>query len=273
MVNARAVAGLGTLAVGLGIGAALVCSPGVARADDFQISIDGMDLFSTVGNTANAYSGSGDIAIAFGDGAYASSEGGTGDFALADGSGADALAGGFSGDTGNDHDTAIDIGTNTGGVEDGAYAGDDDLVGDNGLLTGSGDTAIDVGANTDGEEGSFAIGGNDDDARVVGDNSQSTANFGDHNIADVLGPDSIASAEDGNNNVAAVVDPSVTDGSSAYAGYGGNSDLSAVFGDGLSSTSATSVDNLYDIMTPAGDFPGSAAATGGGFLAEVLSLF
>src|ERR1700722_17337889 len=94
MVNSRGVARLGMLAVGLGIGAAVASTPGVARADDFQISIDGMDLFSTVGNTATAFSGSGDIAIAFGDGASASAVGGTGDFALAAGSDAEAGAGG-----------------------------------------------------------------------------------------------------------------------------------------------------------------------------------
>jgi hypothetical protein len=45
-----------------------------------------------------------------------------------------------------------------------------------------------------------------------------------------------------------------------------------VFGDGLTFNSATNGDFLYDIMTPAGDLPDSAAATGG-FLAELLSLF
>jgi hypothetical protein len=32
------------LAVGSGIGAALAATPGTASADDFQVSIDGMDL-------------------------------------------------------------------------------------------------------------------------------------------------------------------------------------------------------------------------------------
>jgi len=46
-----------------------------------------------------------------------------------------------------------------------------------------------------------------------------------------------------------------------------------VFGDGLSSTSATSGDYLYDILSPAGDLPGTAAATSGGLLAELLAVF
>jgi hypothetical protein len=70
-----------------------------------------------------------------------------------------------------------------------------------------------------------------------------------------------------------VFDPSGTDGSLALAGFSGDSDLSAVFGDGLSSSSALGGNFLYDILSPFGDLPGSAAATSGGFLAELLSLF
>src|SRR5260370_3641773 len=65
MTHATRIARLPGLAVGLGIGAALAATPGVASADDFQISIDGMDLFPTAGNTATATSGMGDFAIAF----------------------------------------------------------------------------------------------------------------------------------------------------------------------------------------------------------------
>ncbi len=94
---------MGMLAVGLGIGAALASTPQIASADpaadpfswadqvlsglpvpaadaaaplDMQISISGMDLFSTVGNTATATSGAGSIAIAIGDGANANASGG-----------------------------------------------------------------------------------------------------------------------------------------------------------------------------------------------------
>jgi hypothetical protein len=73
--------------------AALACSPGIASADssndwwatidnllgggglpavattlDYQVSIDGIDLLPTDGNTATANSGAGDFAIAIGDG-------------------------------------------------------------------------------------------------------------------------------------------------------------------------------------------------------------
>ncbi len=90
---------MGMLAAGLGISAALASIPPVASADtaadpyswldqalsglpapaadaaaplDMQISLSGMDLFSTIDNTATANSSFGDIAIAFGNGANAS---------------------------------------------------------------------------------------------------------------------------------------------------------------------------------------------------------
>jgi hypothetical protein len=89
MVNARGLTRLGMLAVGLGIGATVASTPGIASADslDFQISIDGYDLLPTADNSATATSGMGDFAIAFGAGATATATGGTGDFAMADGSG------------------------------------------------------------------------------------------------------------------------------------------------------------------------------------------
>jgi hypothetical protein len=303
MVNSRGLARLATVAVGLGIGVAVASTPGVARADDFQISIDGMDLFSTTGNTASAYSGSGDFAIAYGDGAIASAQGGTGDFALAYGSGAYAGAGGIGSDTGADDDTAIDIGTNTGLRDDGAFAGNGDLdglgggtgsgdtaidIGNNtgtvdgsfagagGLVEGSGngngDTAIDVGNNTGGYGGPWAVDGNDNYAGVFGDDTGdegAVAGTGDGNIAEVVGLNNYADAVEGNNNIAYVFDPSGTDGSEANAGYNGSSDLAAVFGDDLSSTYTQGHSDWFDILTPSGDFPGSV----GPLLAELLSLF
>jgi hypothetical protein len=109
MAKARGLARLGMLAVGLGVGATVASTPGIASADslDFQISIDGYDLLPTADNSATATSEMGDFAIAFGNGATATATGGTGDFAMADGS--DAVAG-----TGGNSDTAIDIGNNTG---------------------------------------------------------------------------------------------------------------------------------------------------------------
>ena len=106
-MTARGFARLGMFA--LGVGAAVVCTPGIASADglDFQISIDGYDLFPTTGNLATATSSLGNIAIAFGDGAHATTGDGTGQFAFADGTNAFAGAGG-------NYDTAIDIGNNSG---------------------------------------------------------------------------------------------------------------------------------------------------------------
>ena len=44
MTRATRIGRLAGRAVGLGIGAALAGTPGTASADDFQVSIDGMDL-------------------------------------------------------------------------------------------------------------------------------------------------------------------------------------------------------------------------------------
>ena len=134
MVNARRLAQLGMLAVGVGIGSAMAATPGIASADnsqvdslidpsglfaaadpaqslDFQISIDGMDLFPTAGHSAIAISGTGDMAIAFGAGSQAIADGGYGDFATADGTDAFAEAGdGGGGTTGNNFDFANCVG-------------------------------------------------------------------------------------------------------------------------------------------------------------------
>jgi hypothetical protein len=316
MVNARGFARFGVLAVGLGIGAAVASTPGVAWADDFQISIDGMDLFPELGNTAFAKSGIGDIAIAYGNNAYATAWGGTGDFALASGSQAYAAAGGQTGDTGADDDTAIDIG-NRSDISVGAAAGNADTVGATDGGTGSGDTAINIGNDTglysgvfagaggifgatgNGNDdtaiavgnnsgidtGAYAVDGNDNYASYFGDQSNDYASaftgYGNNNIAEADGPNSTADADGGDGNSAYVFDPFGTDGSQALAGEGnvaqigevGNYDQSAVFGDDLVSSHATYGNFLYDILSPAGDLPGSAATTSGGFLAELLSLF
>ncbi len=97
MKHATRIGRLAGLAVGLGIGAALAATPGVASADDFQISIDGMDLFPTAGNTATATTVAGEfgLAIAMGDGASATAVDGSGNYAFADGAGSTADVGGF----------------------------------------------------------------------------------------------------------------------------------------------------------------------------------
>ena len=78
---------------------------------NLAISFDGMSLCRTA-TRRPPQSGEFGLAIAYGDGACATAEGGTGDYALADGAGAIAAAGGIAGSTGNDFDSAIDIGNN-----------------------------------------------------------------------------------------------------------------------------------------------------------------
>jgi hypothetical protein len=217
-MNARGLGRLGGLAVGLGIGAALAATPGTASADDMQISIDGMDLFPTAGNTATATSGMGDIAIAIGNGSTADAFGGTGDFALADGTNSDAGAGGtgpFGALGTGSNDSAIDIGNNT-GTQNGAEAG-----------AGNNDIAIDFGNNTGSLNGPLAGNlGNNAFAIDVGNN---TGNF----LGPSAGTFDLASIF-GNNDI-------------AFAGSPGNFDLAAVFGDMLNAT-ATGGNFLVDIL-------------------------
>jgi hypothetical protein len=298
MLNARHITRIGMLAAGLGIGAALAVTPasadsstdlwsdlvgglslptaGAPSALDFQISIDGQDLFSTVGNEATATSGSGDIAIAWGNGATASATGGTGDFAYAHGSNAFAAAGGVGTDTGADHDTAIDIGNNdtlaAGTMPDGATAGNADLVGFSGGATGINDTAIDIGNNTgyDGDgsyDGAFAGAaplfggeagtGNGDTAIDVGNNSGtdngSFALLGNDNYAGDSGSNTGvnegAFAASGNDNTA-VADTDYTNYAKVFAGDGDH--------------------NYADVVGPENSF---AVAGGGNDAALVLDPF
>src|SRR5271166_4780063 len=239
MANARGCGRLGLLAVGLGIGAALATIPRTASADsstdwlssidnllgglsipaampsalDVQISIDGMELFSTAGNTATATSGTGDIAIAVGNGSIADATGGTGDFALADGTNSDAGAGGtgpFGGDGIGSNDIAIDIGNNNGS-----------LLGAN-AIGGDNDTAILFG-NLTGNFAGVEAGnpGNSDFALAIGNET-----------GDNLGANASPSA--GSFDFAGVFGNNDT----ATAGSPGDFDLAAVFGDGLNATAS-----------------------------------
>jgi hypothetical protein len=214
------------------------------------------------------------------------------------------LVGNTSGGTGS-YDTAIDIGNNTADTatgssgDDGAFAGAGGLFLDN-PGNGDHDTAIDIGNNSGDHDASLAINGNGNyvsesgnnlgfgegpvahygnDNIVVADTSYN-ANYdnpisesGNDNYVYVLGPEnSTASVLAGDSNIAYVLDPFGSTASYADAGYGGNSDLAAVLlTDG--SATATAADNLYDVVTAAGNEAGTAASTSGGFLAELLSLF
>jgi hypothetical protein len=306
MVNARGVARLGTLAVGLGIGMAVATTPVAAVADssadwakdlfggaalpapsmpdvNLAISIDGYSLVSE--GTASAASGKGDFAIAYGDGASASAEGGNGDFAFADGSDALASAGGVSTDTGANNDTAIDIGNNT-GFDDAARAGNSDLDGGTDGGTGSGDTAIDIGNNSAFFDGSNAgagglVGGvgngNGDTAIDVGNNTGDVggpwAIAGNDNYAGAFGDDTAgndgAVAGDGDSNIAEAV------GLNTYAfADGGNSNVAYVFdpfGTGVGSEADAGAYGNSDLGVVFGDGLTSTSATGGDYLYDILS--
>jgi hypothetical protein len=317
--NVHGMARLGVLAVGLGIGAAWVHTP-LASADtssndaastidsllsgaspaaspmDFQISFNGTDLFSTAGNEASAFTIAGQygLAIAFGDGATAYAEGGTGDYALASGTNANAEAGSLaSGATGNNFDTAVDIGNN--GPDDltnnvGAYAGNGSLqYGGSDAGTDSNDSAYDFGNNSAGvsQSGAFAgyyIGqsGNGDTAYDAGNNSGSIydgalAVAGNNNYASDSGNNTagydFAYAANGNNNTA-IADTSYSIISKDVDAYNGNGNYAYVDGPANSTATADGGGDVAYVTDPFGaaGSPDSAVA-GNGFandLAEVL---
>ena len=249
MVNSRSIARLGTLAVGLGIGAALAHTP-VASADtsndwlsavdsllsgaspaadpaavtDFQISFNGTDLFPTLGNeaTATTTAGTFGLAIASGDGAKAVAEGGFGDYALASGTNALAEAGSTTaGATGFNFDSAVDIGNNAtggGGVPDGAYAGGASLIGLTDSGVSSSDSAIDIGNNTaaGGQSGAFAGDGLLTDATGAGKGDTA------YTFGNTSGSDDGSAAVGGNNDYASSSGSETGSGDGAFATAGNN---------------------------------------------------
>jgi hypothetical protein len=255
---------------------------------------------------AVAYDGTGDYALADGTRAYADAGGQTGanyDTAIdignntvptvgsADGAyaGAGALDGGVG--TGS-YDTAIDVGNNTDTMangDDGAYAGAGGLVGYTG--DGNHDTAINVGNDSGVGANATAVQGDYNSASDYGNNTGNSffsafAGIGNGDSATAVGNNTVASAGGylydtsltGNNDVANAFDPFGTLGGEATSGASstasGNWDLAAIFGvDGASANSATGADYLYDIVTALGNESGAAAATSGGWLSELLSLF
>jgi hypothetical protein len=317
--SVQGMARLGVLAVGLGIGAAWAHMP-LASADtsnnwlsavdgflsgaspaasptDFQISFNGTDLFSTVGNEASAYTVAGQygLAIAFGNGATAYAEGGTGDYALASGTDANAEAGSLaSGATGNNFDTAVDIGNNGSGyLQDnaGAYAGNGSLqyLGTD-AGTDSNDSAFDFGNNSAGatNTGAFAgyydgTSGNGDTAYDAGNNSGgglydgAFAVAGNNNYASDSGNNSAgfdyAFATAGNNNTA-IADTSYSTIGKDVVADTGNGNYAYVYGPDNSTATADGGGDVAYVSDPFGaaGSPDSAVA-GDGFsndLAEVL---
>jgi hypothetical protein len=236
---------------------------------------------------ATAY-GTGNTAIADGDGAASFANAGTGDYALADGINAEAGAGGVSGDTGGNYDTAIDIGNNDAtpiGAADGAFAGNADLEEPAGIGTGSYDTAIDIGNNTNdggfnGSDGAFAgagglIGehgdGNNDTAIDIGNNSGlqngSDAAEGNGNYASETGSttgyDEDTIAGFGGDNNTAVDDASYTANESYVIAGNGNDNYASVLGPENSTASASGDSNIAYVLDPFGSTASDATSGDG----------
>jgi hypothetical protein len=241
MGNVRGIARLGTLAVGLGLGAAWAHTP-VASADsstdwlssidsllggsalpapssglDLAISFDGYSLFQDGSATADTTTGDYSLAIAVGEGAGAYAYGTEGS-AYADGIDADAISAGGTGDMADAE-----------GTEAVAWAGgqDSDTGADD-------DTAIDIGNNASTGIRDGALAGNADlnDATASGTGSHDTA------------------IDIGNNTD----DGSLGGYDGAFAGAGG---LTGGSGDGNN-------DTAIDVGNNSGDQDGSQALDGNG---------
>jgi hypothetical protein len=220
MANARGFGRLGMLAVGLGFGAAVASTPGIASADtpatdpfswlagldpgeaaalpaaspfDLDISVDGFTLLD-LGTGASATSGMGDIAIAVGTGASATSGGasllgislgsGFGDVAFAEGTNSTADAGVLGG---ANFDFVFANGANSfANAELGANL---DIVG-----------AVGTGSNAE-----VALGDTFDTAFADGTNSNASIGLGSNDLALANGTDSNATAGVGNGDFASAV--------------------------------------------------------------------
>lgn len=250
---------------------------------DYQVSISGMDLFPTADNTATATSGTGSIAIAIGDGSVANASGGslgsdfgTLDFAFADGTNSYANT-----SLGAYLDSAIADGTGSYATVGLGASLDNAIAVGTGSYADVGIVANDDTAFADGT-GSYAdaFAGNNDAATAIGDASRATASVGNQDVASaVSGGDANASGllttaiASGTNadaqtfglsdlasaiNTGSAFDQASANGffdtaevfgtgSSALAGFGGSSDLAAVFADMLDAN-ATGANFLIDIL-------------------------
>jgi hypothetical protein len=258
IVNARRIARLGVLAVGLGIGAAVAAAPGSAWADsstdwlssvdnllvgaipaadtsdvNMAISIDGVTVLQE--GSAQAYSGSdGDIAMATGadDTAYAY---GTDNYA-------DVL--------GTD-DTGI-----AGGTTAASATGS---TGDNAFIDGNNDYAFAGGTN--GVDDGAEIFGNNDGAEA----GSSAAGNGSYDVAYVEGSD-LGNANATGASYLVDILKAYGDSSTDAAAANGSS-----LGDLLSSTDAAGGGNLLTDLVSL--FDPAAAADSGNFLTDLASLF
>ncbi len=226
---------------------------------DYQISIDGFDLFPTAGNTATATSGMGDVEIAFGSGSDAVAEGGFGDFASADGPGGLAIAGDeVPGDTGNNFDFASATGNGSNAVAGNPVGQFPDTTGssfDFASTDGASSDAL-AGFNGSGDSAS-AIGQNVESIASASANAADPANFDSTSILGNLStPTTVvseaiagggSSALGGSGDSAFVLDPFGMFGSEAVAGLASNFDLAGALTDGVAAT-ATGSNFLVDIL-------------------------
>lgn len=294
---------LGMLAGGLGIGAVLASTSGTASADpstdplswidqllgglsvpasatasplDMQISINGTDLFSTVGNTATATSGAGSIAIAIGDGADANASGGPGgselgilDFAFADGTDSSSDVG-----LGADLDSAIAYGTGSqANVGLGSSLDNATALGTNSFaqvgIGGNLDTAFADGTG----DYSLAGIGNDDHAIAIDTGSSATAGAGYHDLAVASGGGDAISGllhstafADGTNSDAEASGAETTaiaTGGNAEAQANYISDIAAIFNTGSAFDEATAAGGVHDVAEIIGTGSTAVAGLGG----------
>jgi hypothetical protein len=270
--------------------AALLPSSTDAAADsslfNIDISYNGQDVFHMGDATAN--SGTGDLAIAYGDGSTADAGYGTAlgglslagqhDSAFADGAGSTAIAGGGDGDSATATDGATAYSglfegsgvAATGGADDTATASGAgslaDAFGqsDNSATASDGATA-DSGFTYSAAGHALSVGGIGDSATASGADSSAIAAIGNSDSATVYGTDSSATAGFGSGDTADVFGNSST----ALAGGTsdvpvGDNDLAAVFGSDLSALAGpgsgvtdiepSSFADLASILTPSDDF-------------------
>ena len=293
MVNARGIARLGMLAVGLGI-AAVAATPGIAAADtpadpvsfssinlgdlfpaadaapssalDLDISVNGHTLLD-LGTGATATSGTGDVAIAFGSGGTATAEGGFGDFALADSTGsggATATAGDtLSGATGNNFDFVSATGNGSEGLA--GDEGEPDTTGSSFDFAsasgggGLGDPSVAIAGDNGSGDIANTVGQNVESLSGVSDNAAAPANF---DFASVIGNLSSATTT--------TIEASAGGGDFLSA-VGGSNDTAFVIDPWgtVGSTAFAGLGNNFDLAGVFGDDL-NAAATGANFLVDIL---
>jgi hypothetical protein len=282
---------MGMLAAGLSVGAALACTPGIASADsstglspteladldqvlrflfdptgaDMQISIGGMDLFPTEGNTATAVAASGDIAVAIGNGSTAYS--------------GDGLFGFLGGGIG---DVVIADGTDSSAEAAVLGSGNLDFVWADGTASNA---QVGLGANLStavaegtGSHAQVALGAQLDAAFADGTGSYADAGIGNNDLAEAFGGSS-ATAGGGNQDFASAVNGGTAsaegylttasaNGPGSDAVTSGISDTATVFGSNAEGQ-AEGIDDVASVINTGSAFD-SALAGGGAPLTSNL---